>query len=385
MTFIGYVIGIFLLLLFVIGPFVITLVQIFAFAGVRVYEREPMRWAVIDFMTVGIGILFSVLYLSFIKSVIFSADWDEVLANSERHTPISASAVLTVGAIALIAAAGYVIVNFIPFDKMPPLLMAASMAAMYLGTGESIVWGIQISGQITDGLDFMLLLLPLNCILITARTVMSRIFAWNQWSKTQSHLRKIGQISLLNGLNRILGHAWVWPIAAFILMWPLLGILMMLLMLAGQAPDAPVKAWIETGGWKLSQKIPPQNIYYDEHYLCTVAAGGHPALVHPLRLGVRHGHKVTVNRQLCIANAFEQILEEKTPKFHRIVREFYDQYGFPLARIIRSRWIADLIYIVMKPLEWVFLIVLYLTDVRPENRIVLQYTGKGIKDFSGKS
>ena len=158
MTFIGYVIGIFLLLLFVIGPFVITLVQIFAFAGVRVYEREPMRWAVIDFMTVGIGILFSVLYLSFIKSVIFSADWDEVLANSERHTPISTSAVLTVGAIALIAAAGYVIVNFIPFDKMPPLLMAASMAAMYLGTGESIVWGIQISGQITDGLDFMLLL-----------------------------------------------------------------------------------------------------------------------------------------------------------------------------------------------------------------------------------
>ena len=28
-------------------------------------------------------------------------------------------------------------------------------------------------------------------------------------------------------------------------------------------------------------------------------------------MGVRHGHPVVVNRQLCIANAFEQVLEEK--------------------------------------------------------------------------
>lgn len=37
----------------------------------------------------------------------------------------------------------------------------------------------------------------------------------------------------------------------------------------------------------------------------------------------------------------------------------------------------------MKPLEWLFLIVLYLTEVHPEDRIALQYTGKGVHDFAG--
>lgn len=107
--------------------------------------------------------------------------------------------------------------------------------------------------------------------------------------------------------------------------------------------------WISD--WNLSQKVAPQNVYYDEHYLCTVAVGGHRKLVKPLRMGERHGHWVVVNRQLCVANAFEQLLEEWTPYFHRHVRHFYDTYGFPVARLIRSRYIADVIYLVMKPLE----------------------------------
>lgn len=80
-----------------------------------------------------------------------------------------------------------------------------------------------------------------------------------------------------------------------------------------------------------------------------------------------------VNRQLCIANAFEQIIEEKTPKFHRAVRGFYDSYGFPIAKLIHSPYIADFVYFIMKPLEWIFIVVLYFTDVNPENRIAVQY------------
>ena len=41
----------------------------------------------------------------------------------------------------------------------------------------------------------------------------------------------------------------------------------------------------ETSGWNLSRRVAPQNVYYDEHYLCTVAAGGHRKIVKPLRLG----------------------------------------------------------------------------------------------------
>ena len=168
-------------------------------------------------------------------------------------------------------------------------------------------------------------------------------------------------------------NSTLWPLTAFLLMWPLLGMIICLLLLLGQAPDAFIRAWTDTSDWSLSQQTAPQNLHFDEHYLCTVAAGGHRKVVKPLRMGLRHGHKVIVNRQLCIANAFEQVLEERTPRFHRAVRNFYDTYGFPVAKLIRSRYAADLVYLLMKPLEWFFLAVLYLTDARPENRIALQY------------
>ncbi len=33
----------------------------------------------------------------------------------------------------------------------------------------------------------------------------------------------------------------------------------------------------------------------------------------------------------------------------------------------------DAVYFLMKPLEWIFLAVIYAVDVRPENRIAVQY------------
>lgn len=177
----------------------------------------------------------------------------------------------------------------------------------------------------------------------------------------------------LEWLNRRLEHSAVWPAAAFLFMWPMLAVIICILILFGQRPDSAIRAWTETSDWNLSQKIASQNIFYDEHYLCTVAAGGHRKVVKPIRMGVRHGHPVIVNRQLCVANAFEQILEERVPKLHRNVRFFYDRYGFPVAKLIRSPYIADIVYFLMKPLEWGFLLVIYMTDVKPEDRIAVQY------------
>ena len=191
-----------------------------------------------------------------------------------------------------------------------------------------------------------------------------------------------GAAGLPGWCGRVLQHAALWPVAALFVLWPLLGVIIVQLFLFGQAPDSIIRAWTETSDWTLSQRVSPQNVYFDEHYLCTVAAGGHRRLVRPLRRGIRHGHEVIVNRQLCVANAFEQVLEERTPRFHRAVRRFYDRYGFPVARLIHSPYVADLIYCLMKPLEWLFLTVLYLTDARPENRIAIQYTGKCLKDFT---
>ena len=74
-----------------------------------------------------------------------------------------------------------------------------------------------------------------------------------------------------------------------------------------------------------------------------------------------------------LANAFEQLIQERTPKLHRRIRDFYDKYGYPVSKHIRSAWSADVVYIIMKPLEWFFLLTLYLCDTKPENRINSQY------------
>ena len=77
-----------------------------------------------------------------------------------------------------------------------------------------------------------------------------------------------------------------------------------------------------------------------------------------------------------MANAFEQLLEERTPNFHRAVRNFYDKHGYPISKWTTNPWSADIVYILMKPLEWIFVAALYLFDEKPENRICTQYLPK---------
>ena len=352
---------------FVLYPLVLTGAELYLLFDLAVNPaKEHPRSRIFDLVTVPLGLLYSYLYLGLLD-VKFASDWPQQLANSQQHTPIYTQSALTVWVIVLAGFAGYLTVSFLPLKKTPPLLLVLGMSAMYLGTMESILWGVQIYQNPFTSLP---LLLPLNCILITARTILTKI---REWERIPHEMHKIHQIPFLRGCCRILDNARVWPLAAFLLMWPLLGILIAILILFGQAPDSVIRAWTETSGWNLSRRVAPQNVYYDEHYLCTVAAGGHRKIVKPLRLGMRHGHEVIVNRQLCVANAFEQVLEERTPRFHRALRNFYDKYGFPVARCIRSPYAADLIYYLMKPLEWFFLAVLYLTDVHPEDRIAVQY------------
>jgi hypothetical protein len=170
---------------------------------------------------------------------------------------------------------------------------------------------------------------------------------------------------LLNGSNLFIG--------AVLLLIPLLILLVIILTLFGQQPDSAIKAFTETSDWILSTKVSPPPIESGGHYLCTVSLRGHKKLVKPVRYGLRNGKKIVVNRQLCVANAFEQLIMEKTPGFHRAVRHFYDTYGYPVSKWIRKAWVADTVYLIMKPLEWLFLLVLYTFDRKPEDRIAKQY------------
>ncbi|MEK4426068.1 DUF6688 domain-containing protein [Solibacillus sp. FSL K6-1523] len=164
----------------------------------------------------------------------------------------------------------------------------------------------------------------------------------------------------------------LWAICLF----PVLVIIQLILVLFGQRPDSFIRVFLETSSFNYSN-IPapkPEIVEGDGHYLCTVSAKGHKKLVKPIRAGIRRGARIPVNRQLLIANAFENILEQYMPTFHKSIRNFYDQYGYPISKHINSKWSADVIYLLMKPLEWFFLVVLYTVDKNPENRISMQYS-----------
>ncbi len=341
------------------------------------------RMARIELITLAWGAFCTAIYLPF-EDVFFSADWYVQLQNAERHTPIFTQTFPTVISLVCIAAAGYLVLHFVPLKKLPPLVIACSFAALYLGMFTAVLWTIQLWGE------WYPILYSANCILVMLKLMQYKIGEWTdvqQIKETESQKTDEMQETartdtaiysnrFLNACHHFLMNSRHWPIAGLVLALPLLGILIGILVLFGQQPDAFIKAWTETSDWTLSAQTAPQNLIVDEHYLCTVAAGGHRRIVKPLRMGKRHGHAVIVNRQLMIANAFEQLLEERTPRFHRHVRHFYDTYGFPVAKLIHSRYAADAVYFIMKPLEWLFLITLYLFDVKPENRIAVQYLPK---------
>lgn len=356
-----------LIAIFVFLPFALTIENfLFLFLPLKT-GKEESGIKLLELATLLLGGFLSAIYLGSGIHAVMPADWNQQLENNQRHTPIAMDSLPTVILFAVLAIAGYVILRYCPRKKLPPLLMVFSMSAMYIGMVLCVLWCVQIWKQ---SMMFPLTLLPINCVLIGLRTTRLVVREEKQRLEEESDRQK-GK-----WLARILSHVSTWPVLALVAALPLLGIVTGILVLFCQQPDSLIRAWTQTADWNLSQQTPPPNVMFDEHYLCTVAAGGHKKVVKPLRTGKRHGHEVLVNRQLCIANAFEQLLEERTPHFHRAVRGLYDKTGYPIAKHIRSPYLADAIYFLMKPLEWLFLLVLYLCDTKPENRIAVQYPHK---------
>lgn len=362
--------------LFCLLPLVLTLGNfIWCFLCFPKGRYKKLRVAA-EWLTLILGPLYSLCY-TLVTNIDFTADWWEQLYNSQIHTPIATWTWPTLLTLLAVAAAGYLILRLVPLEKMPPLVVVLGMAGMYIGILLAVLWCIQLTGSSIspvnsfDVWNLWLAVFPVNCILLALERIHILVV---QWRELEGQEQRVYHSRFLGACNEKLMNSVTWPAAALVAMLPLLGILILVLVLFGQSPDAAIAAFTQTSDWRLSTQVSPQNIFYDEHYLCTVAAGGHRSVVKPLRKGLRHGHPVTVNRQLCIANAFEQILEERTPRFHRALRHFYDTWGFPIAGLIRSPYAADLVYVLMKPLEWIFLIVIYFCDVKPENRIAVQYT-----------
>ena len=352
-------------------PFVLTIINI-----INLFKKKKIIENLTDTLTFVLGIILTnILFIT-----LGFKDYQEALIVKtvgtvdpfEMHTPIASWSMPTVFAIELMGIISYILIRIKKLD-LPPLVVVLSMSGIYICSIYMIIYIIQISKFISEPFVFYLTSFPINYILCSIRAIIQVI---KKYKEKGIGGKKEYKSQVLNRINVILNNVDSWPVLAIVLMIPLLIILICIMLLFGQRPDEAIKAFLETSDWTLSQKISPPPIVEEGHYLCTVSLRGHKNIVKPTRMGIRRGKKIVVNRQLCVANAFEDLIKEKTPRFHHFVRYIYDKYGYPLSKHINTAWKADIIYILMKPLEWIFLIVLYLFDKKPENRINLQYIGK---------
>ena len=315
------------------------------------------------------GCFLEAIFIYIVKEMTFY-EWNEPLINSQKHALIWSGAYPTFFTFAALTLLALIIYSYRDANSLSPLANVFCISGILGGVVLLLVFDNQL--QVASFHTFFLLIYSIHLLWVRIR----------EWQEDRTEISYENR--LFQWLHQLLNKSRNWPWLAVLVALPTLALVVLVLMLFGQQPDSMIKAWTNTADWAFSQKIPPQNLIIDEHYLCTVAAGGHENVVKPQRMGVRHGHPVVVNRQLCIANAFEQVLEEKTPRFHRFLRRNYDRYGYPFAKHIKKKWAMDLIYYLMKPLEWLFLLVLYLVDRKPENRIAMQYIKPIPEDFDPK-
>ena len=338
-----------------------------------------------DIATLLLGLLLTIIMLGLMSSyywdepVIIGGDFFSIL-----HEPFSSDYVLSLLLYAAVPIACMIIAGQ---DKLlPPLAGAFCIGGIYGGMVLCFFYTSHLLGGLFERkfvvvyLAFLFIYV-LNYFLMAVRIISGNVKRYLAYFRENDiHPNSALGVWAVNVLSKASG--WVWfPVICLI---PLTGLLICICILFGQGPWGIIKAFTETSDWTYSTMISPPPKEYMGHYLCTVAVNGHEKLVKPTRLGIRQGVKIGVNRQLCVANAFEQVIEERTPRFHRLVRYIYDNYGYPLSKHITTKLRADIIYIVMKPLEWIFLAVLYLSDICPESRIAVQYTGRKMNDFSIK-
>ena len=267
-------------------------------------------------------------------------------------------------------------VNILRVDILTPVAELVLNVMLILGLILNVLFCIHFTTT-EEGLLFGLFgNVPIIMLLLMAMAENQRLLKKAMDSNAfgfNTSLGKIG-VSILNQ-KPILKY----PILTVLLI-PILLLLSLMLLLFGQKPDSLIRAFTDTYHHGLSQLDHLcENVQCGGHFLCSVGANGHKKIVKPIRYGERNGRKIICTRQLLISNAFEELVQEKCPLAHKMIRQNYNKVGRLIHRyysIFNNKYISDLIYIGMKPLELLFLLTLYTFDKKPENRIAKQYLAK---------
>jgi hypothetical protein len=116
-----------------------------------------------EFTSALIGFVLSALELS--MSVRY-ADWNAQIVAGEHPSPILLQSVPTALSLFLIGVAGYFILAFTHAKKTPPLVTILAISALCIGVFECALWSVQ-----AFKVEFLLMILPINFIIIAARLV----------------------------------------------------------------------------------------------------------------------------------------------------------------------------------------------------------------------
>ena len=373
-----YLIGIMFIGFFMITPIVLTILNLIAlFRGWDTLTEEKQGKQKLRCVTTMIlGFVFSVIWAYTFGEVTDYEYYEAIVTggmpgDGMYHKIISGEFGAWFWVMAMLSGLCLCLLQCLMGKRKPPLVSVILISGTCTANLLSAVFVLQTAVNVF--LLWPVWVFCLNILLLSVRAVFDEIDFQLNLLRTEDNLPAKG----LNAfIYQILNTRSRWMLAGIAMLLPIAGILIIILILTGQGADSIIKAFTMTADWTFSQQIPPPPEEYDGHYLCTVAAGGHQKIVKPIRMGIRRGQPIVVNRQLCIANAFEDLLIDKMPRFHQKIRKFYDAYGYPVSKHITTPIRADIVYLLMKPLEWCFLLILYLFDTRPEGRIAMQYTGK---------
>lgn len=286
---------------------------------------------------------------------------------------------LTIFILALVAFGSYLSVRYSKLGMGPFLLAFAPLgvltgivlygvllvhfAAYFLMT--AVIWILSLAQPQFLFAGIVILSLPAAIVFMVASFIEAARYNYHV-------LKPYYQSGFLKALADLYEHSVKGYFSITLLWFAFIQLIQSFLTLFGQKPDSHIKAFSEACHRFM---LGSGDCYTmsTTHYLCTIAVNGNRRLVKPLRPGMRKGQWILVNRQLMVCNAFEEWLAEKAPALQKWLRKRYDALEVPVNALSRYKWLANLLYIGSKPMEWLFVLTLYLFDGKPERRIQKQY------------
>jgi hypothetical protein len=113
-----------------------------------------------------------------------------------------------------------------------------------------------------------------------------------------------------------------------------------------------VPAWLTSWQWSRQVYESLPNQAPSGCFVVTAAGRGHPNVVGPFFEIEHAGKSCRANQQLITLWQFEERWRKQFPLSHAAFRRIYNRFGSLIAARIRSQWQADVMFLILKPAEW---------------------------------